>query len=156
MANKGVRVGCRAALFDNDDNGVKRWAVLFDYVDKSVNVELDADNKDRAVHWRQWKRATVDAGMNKELDVDDVVVAKGLVAAEGTSREDGMCFIHDVDDGVNKNDVVSSLRRSQFSMSPVNLCQVQSGEIFSWHNFVTWWRIVWRGWWSLQVHQYLQ
>ncbi len=42
-------------------------------------------------------------------------MAKGLVAAEGTSREDGVCFVHDVDDGVNKDDVVSSLRPSQFS-----------------------------------------
>jgi hypothetical protein len=42
-------------------------------------------------------------------------VAKGLVAAEGTSREDGMCFVDDVDDGVDKDNVVSSLRPSQFS-----------------------------------------
>jgi hypothetical protein len=42
-------------------------------------------------------------------------VAKGLVAAEGTSREDGVCFINDVDDSVDKDDVVSSLRPSQFS-----------------------------------------
>ncbi len=65
-------------------------------------------------------------------------MAKGLVAAEGTSREDGMCFIDVVDNCVNKDNVVSSLRPSQFSMLPVNLCQVQSGKIFSWHNFVTW------------------
>jgi hypothetical protein len=104
---------------------------LFDYVDDGVNVELDTDNKNRAVRWRQQKRATVDDGINEELDVDNIVVAKGLVAAEGTSREDGMCFIDDVDDGVNEDDAVSSLRPSQFSMSPVNLCQVQSGEIFS-------------------------
>ncbi len=58
-------------------------------------------------------------------------MAKGLVAAEGTSREDGMCFVDDVDNGVNKDNVVSSLRPSQFSMLPVNLCQVQSGKIFS-------------------------
>ncbi len=38
-----------------------------------------------------------------------------LVAAEGTSKEDGLCFVHDVDDGVNKDDVVSSLRPGQFS-----------------------------------------
>ncbi len=42
-------------------------------------------------------------------------MAKGLVAAVGTSREDGVCFIHDVDNGVNKDDVVFSLRPSQFS-----------------------------------------
>jgi hypothetical protein len=53
MANEGVGVGCRAALFDNDDNGLKHQAVLFDYVDDDVNVELDADDKDRAVRWRQ-------------------------------------------------------------------------------------------------------
>jgi hypothetical protein len=58
-------------------------------------------------------------------------VAKGLVAAEGTLREDGVCFVHNVDDGVNEDDVVSSLRPSQFSMLTVNLCQVQSDEIFS-------------------------
>jgi hypothetical protein len=58
-------------------------------------------------------------------------VAKGLVAAEGTSREDGVCFVDNVDNGVNKDDVVSSLRPSQFSMSPVNLCQVQSGKVSS-------------------------
>ncbi len=58
-------------------------------------------------------------------------MAKGLVAAEGTSREDGVCFVDNVDDGVNEDNVVSSLRPSQFSMSPVNLCQVQSGKIFS-------------------------
>jgi hypothetical protein len=104
---------------------------LPDYVDDGVSVELDADDKDRAVHWRQQKMATVDAGVNKELDIDNVVVAKGLVAAEGTSREDGVCFVHNVDDGVNEDDVVSSLRPSQFSMSPVNLCQVQSGKFFS-------------------------
>ncbi len=107
-------------MIDDDDNGIERRAVLFDYVDNGVNVELDADNEDRAVHWRQQKRATVDAGIDKELDVDDVVVAKGLVAAEGMSREDGVCFVHDVDDGVNEDNVVSSLRPSQFSMSPVN------------------------------------
>jgi hypothetical protein len=115
MVNKGVAVGCQAALFEDDDDGVERQAVLFDYVDNGVNVELDADNKDRAVCWRQQKRATVDAGVDKELDVDDVVVAKGLVAAEGTSREDDMCFVDDVDDGVDEDDVVSSLRPSQFS-----------------------------------------
>jgi hypothetical protein len=104
---------------------------LFDYVDVGIDVELDADNEDRAVRWWQQKRAAVDAGVDKELDVDDVVVAKGLVAAEGTSREDGVCFVDDVDNGVNEGDVVSSLRPSQFSMSPVNLCQVQSGKIFS-------------------------
>jgi hypothetical protein len=42
-------------------------------------------------------------------------VAKGLVAAEGMSREDGVCFVDDVDNGVDKDDVVSSLRPSQFS-----------------------------------------
>ncbi len=102
-------------MFDNDDDGVGRQAVLFDYVDDGVNVELDADDEDRAVCWRQQKRATVDAGVNKELDIDDIVVAKGLVAAEGTSREDSVCFIHNVDNGVNKDDVVSSLRPSLFS-----------------------------------------
>jgi hypothetical protein len=118
-------------LFDNDDDCVERQAVLFDYVDNGVNVVLDADDEDRAVRWRQQKRATVDNGVNKELDVDNVVVAKGLVAAEGTSREDSVCFVDDVDDGVNKDDVVTSLRPSQFLMLPVNLCQVQSGKIFS-------------------------
>ncbi len=58
-------------------------------------------------------------------------MAKGLAAAEETSRENSACFVDNVDNGVNKNNVVSSLRPSQFSMSPVNLCQVQSGEIFS-------------------------
>jgi hypothetical protein len=130
MANKGVRVGRQAALFDNDDDCIKHQAVLFDYVDKGINVELDADNKDIAVHWRQQKRA-IDDGIDKKLDVNKVVVAKGLVAADGTLREDGMCFIDNVDDGVNEDNVVSSLRPSQFSMLPVNLCQVQSGEIFS-------------------------
>ncbi len=115
MANEGVGVRRWAALFDNDDDGIKRRAVLFDYVGDGVDVELDADDKDRAVCWRQQKRATVDAGVDKELDVNDVVVAKGLVAAEGTSKEDGVCFVDDVDDGVNKDDVVSSLRPSQFS-----------------------------------------
>ncbi len=104
---------------------------MFDYVDDEVNVELDADNEDGAVCWRQQKKATVDNGVNKELGIDDIVVAKGLVVAEGTSREDGVYFVDDVDNGVNKDDVVSSLRPSQFSMSPVNLCQVQSGKIFS-------------------------
>ncbi len=104
---------------------------MFDYSDDGINVELDTDDEDRAVRWRQQKRATVDNGVNKEPDVDDVEVAKGLVAAEGMSREDGVCFVDDVDDGVNKDDVVSSLRQSQFLMSPVNLCQVQSGKIFS-------------------------
>ena len=156
MANKGVGVGRQAALFDDDNNCVERWAVVFDYVEDGINIELDADNKDRAVCWRQWKRATVYAGINKELNVEDLVVAKGLVVAEGTSREDGVCYVHNVDNGVNEDDVVSSLRPSQFSMWPVNLCLVQSGKIFSWHNFVTWWRIVWQGWWSLQVRQYLQ
>ena len=42
-------------------------------------------------------------------------MAKGLVAAEGASREDGVCFVEDVDNGVDKEDVVSSLRPSQFS-----------------------------------------
>ncbi len=131
MANEGIGVGCRASLFDDDDDGVKRQAVLFDYVDDGIDVELDADDEDRAVRWQQQKRGTVDAGINEELDVNDVVVAKGLVAAEGTSREDGVCFVHNVDDGVNKGNVVTSLRPSQFLMSPVNLCQVQSDEIFS-------------------------
>jgi hypothetical protein len=61
------------------------------------------------------KKATVDNGVNKELDVNNIVVAKGLVAAEGTSREDGMCFVDDVDDGVDEDNVVSSLRPSKFS-----------------------------------------
>jgi hypothetical protein len=52
---------------------------------------------------------------DKELDIDNVVVAKGLVAAEGMSREDGVCFVDNVDNGVDKDDVVSSLRPSQFS-----------------------------------------
>ncbi len=42
-------------------------------------------------------------------------MAKGLVAAEGTLREDGVCFVDDVDNGVDKDNVVSSLRPSQFS-----------------------------------------
>jgi hypothetical protein len=63
-------------------------------------------------------------------------VAKGLVVAEGMFREDGVCFIDDVDDGVDEDNVVSSLRPSQFSQ------------------LVTWWRTVWQGWWSLQVRQY--
>jgi hypothetical protein len=88
---------------------------LFDYFDDSVDVELDVDNKDRAVCWRQQKWVTVDDGVNKELDVNNFVVAKGLVAAEGTLREDGMCFIDDVDDGVDEVDVMFSLRPSQFS-----------------------------------------
>ncbi len=88
---------------------------MFDYVDVSINVELDVDDKDRAVRRRQQKRGTVDNGVNEELDVNNVVVAKGLVAAEGMSREDGVCFVDDVDDGVDKDDVMSSLRPSQFS-----------------------------------------
>jgi hypothetical protein len=88
---------------------------LFDYVDNSVKVELDVNDKDRAVCWQQQKRATVDNGINEELDVDNVVVAKGLVKAEGTSREDGVCFVDNVDNAVDKDDVVSSLRPSQFS-----------------------------------------
>ncbi len=88
---------------------------MFDYVDNSVDVELDIDNKDRAVRWRQQKRATVDDGIDEELDVDNVVVAKGLVAAEGTSREDAVCFVDDDDNGVDEDNVVSSLRPSQFS-----------------------------------------
>jgi hypothetical protein len=67
-------------LFDNDDNDVEPRAVLFDYVDDGINVKPCVDNEDRAVCWRQQKRATVDAGITKELDVKDVVVAKGLVA----------------------------------------------------------------------------
>jgi hypothetical protein len=58
---------------------------------------------------------TADNGIDKELDVNNVVVAKGLVAAEGTSREDGVCFVDDVDNGVEEDNVVSSLRPSQFS-----------------------------------------
>jgi hypothetical protein len=104
---------------------------LCDYVDDGVDVKLDADKEDRAVRWQQQKRVTVDAGIDKELDVNNVVVAKGLVSAEGTLREDSVCFVHDVDDGVNEDNVVSSLRPSQFSMSPVNLCQIQSGKIFA-------------------------
>jgi hypothetical protein len=88
---------------------------LLDYVDISVNVELDVDNKDRAVQWRQQKRGTVDNGVVKELDVDNVVVAKELVAVEGTSREDGVCFVDGVDNGVDEDNIVSSLRPSQFS-----------------------------------------
>ncbi len=42
-------------------------------------------------------------------------MAKELVAAEGTSREDSVCFVDDVDDSVDKDNVVSSLRPSQFS-----------------------------------------
>jgi hypothetical protein len=42
-------------------------------------------------------------------------VAKELVAAEGTLREDGVCFVDNVDDGVDEDDVVSSLRPNQFS-----------------------------------------
>ncbi len=88
---------------------------MFDYVDVSIDIELDVDNKDRAVHWRQQKRVTVDNGINEEIDINNVVVAKGLVAAEGTSREDSVCFVDNVDDGVDEDDVVSSLRPSQFS-----------------------------------------
>jgi hypothetical protein len=76
---------------------------------------FDVVKNPELVCWRQQKRATVDNGINKELDIDNVVVAKGLVAAEGTSREDGMCFVDDVDDGVDEDNVGSSLRRSQFS-----------------------------------------
>jgi hypothetical protein len=43
---------------------------------------------------------TVDDGVDEELDINNVVVAKGLVAAEGTSREDSVCFVDDVDDSV--------------------------------------------------------
>ncbi len=88
---------------------------MFGYVDDSVNIELDHNNKDRAVHWQQQKRATVDNGIDEELDVDNVVVAKGLVAAEGMLREDGICFVDDIDNGVDEDNVVSSLRPSQFS-----------------------------------------
>ncbi len=42
-------------------------------------------------------------------------MAKGLITAEGTSREDGVCFVDNVDDGVDEDNVVSSLRPSQFS-----------------------------------------
>jgi hypothetical protein len=45
-------------------------------------------------------------------------VAKGLVAAEGMSREDRVCFVDNVDNvdnGVDEDNVVSSLRPSQFS-----------------------------------------
>ncbi len=126
-ANEGVGVGRQAALFDDDDDCIERRVVLFDYVDNGVNVELDTQ-----------KRATVDDSIDEVLDVNNVVVAKGLVAAEGMSREDGVCFVDDADNSVNEDNVVSSLRPSQFSMLPVNLCQVQSGKIFSCHNFVTW------------------
>ncbi len=88
---------------------------MFDYVDDSVDVDLDVNDKDRAFRWQQQKKATVDDGINEELDVNNVVVAKGLVAAEGMSREDGVCFIDNVEDGVDKDNVVSSLRPSQFS-----------------------------------------
>jgi hypothetical protein len=47
MANEGVGVGRQAALFDDD--GVKRQAVLFDYVDDGIDVELDTDDEDRAI-----------------------------------------------------------------------------------------------------------
>ncbi len=87
---------------------------MFDYVDDGVDVELDVNNKDRAVRWGQQKRATVDDGIDKELDIDNVAVAKGLVAAEGMLREDAVCFFDNVDDGVNEDNVVSSLRPSQF------------------------------------------
>jgi hypothetical protein len=46
---------------------------------------------------------------------EHIVVAKRLVVAEGTSREDGMCFVEDVDNGVDEDNFVSSLRPSQFS-----------------------------------------
>jgi hypothetical protein len=88
---------------------------LFGYVDNSVDVELDVNDEDRAVCWRQQKKATVDNGVDKELDVDNVVVVKGLVVAEGMLREDGVCFVDNVDNGVDEDDVVSSLRPSQFS-----------------------------------------
>jgi hypothetical protein len=52
-------------LFDNDDDGVKPRAVLFDYVDDVVNVELDADDKDRAVHWRQQKGQLLTLALTK-------------------------------------------------------------------------------------------
>ncbi len=55
MTNEGVGVGCLAASFDDDDNGVKCWAVLFDYVDDGIDIELDADDEDRAVCRRQQK-----------------------------------------------------------------------------------------------------
>ncbi len=42
-------------------------------------------------------------------------MAKGLVAAEGTSREDSVCFVVNVDNGMEDDNVVSSLRPSQFS-----------------------------------------
>ena len=42
-------------------------------------------------------------------------MAKGLVAAEGMLREDGICFVDDIDNGVDEDNVVSSLRPSQFS-----------------------------------------
>jgi hypothetical protein len=58
---------------------------------------------------------TVEDGIDKAQDIDNVVVAKGLVVAEGTSREDGVCFIDDVDNAVDEDNVVSSLRPSQFS-----------------------------------------
>jgi hypothetical protein len=41
-------------------------------------------------------------------------VEKRLVVAEGTSREDGVCFIDDADNGVDEDNVVSNLRPSQF------------------------------------------
>ncbi len=88
---------------------------MFDYVDVSIDVELDVYDKDRAVRWRQQKSWTVDNGIDEELNIDNIVVAKGLVAAEGMSREDGVCFVDDVDNGVDKDDVVSNLRPSQFS-----------------------------------------
>ncbi len=42
-------------------------------------------------------------------------MANGLVAAEGRTREDSVSFVGDVDDGVDEDNVVSSLRPSQFS-----------------------------------------
>jgi hypothetical protein len=51
--------------FEDDVNGVKCQAVLFDYVEDSIDIELDIDDKDRAVCWLQQKRATVDMASTK-------------------------------------------------------------------------------------------
>ncbi len=65
---------------------------MFDYVDNGINVELDADDKDRAVHWRQQKRATVDNGVDEELDVNNVVVAKRAGCGRGDVEGDWRVF----------------------------------------------------------------
>ncbi len=112
--------------------------VRFNQAKSFLDTTLWHGEESRAVHWRQQKRATVDDGINEELDVNNVVVAKGQVAAEGTSREDGVCFVDNVEDGVDKDNIVSSLRPSQFSQ------------------LLMWWRTMWEGWWSSQVHSKLR